>query len=190
MKTNFLGFFNHISSPSNYNILFYNWIVSPEICWSGRTWWATRRWRPADRCLEAYNIAIEHTKSQSINNQAFLLNVYSSSSHEEQNRNARVGQVPMDERVEQQVDGEQRQLDDQHQGVPELGQSHSYDRPPSSVQLSCTRAAVELDQARPPPRRLFFFYCLAVKLAAVPIATPVRLAIRVFVQWTSNNAQL
>lgn len=47
----------------------------------------------------------------------------------------------MDERVEQQVDGEQRQLDDQHQGVPELGQSHSFDKLPSSVQLRCTRAA-------------------------------------------------
>lgn len=34
--------------------------------------------------------------------------------HEEQNRDARVRQVPVDERVEQQVDGEQRELDDQH----------------------------------------------------------------------------
>lgn len=65
----------------------------------------------------------------------------------------------MDERVEQQVDGEKRQLDDQHQGVPELGQSHSFDRRPSSVQWtvhcgqsSYTRAAAELEQARPPPR--------------------------------------
>lgn len=44
--------------------------------------------------------------------------------HEEQYGHARVGQVPVDERVEQQVDGEQRQLDDQHQRVPEAGQSH------------------------------------------------------------------
>lgn len=42
--------------------------------------------------------------------------------HEQQHRYARVaGQVPVDERVEQQVDGEQPQLNDQHGRVPELG---------------------------------------------------------------------
>jgi len=30
----------------------------------------------------------------------------------------------VDERTEQQVDGEERELDDQHRRVPELGQSH------------------------------------------------------------------
>lgn len=33
----------------------------------------------------------------------------------------------MDERVEQQVHGEECELDDQHRGVPELGQLHIFD---------------------------------------------------------------
>jgi len=89
----------------------------------------------------------------------------------------------VDERVEQQVDGEQRQLDDQHQGVPEFGQSHSFDRPLLSAQwtvhggqLRCARAAAVLEQAGPPLigpllDHRFLFYCLAGKLEAVPIAT-------------------
>lgn len=56
--------------------------------------------------------------------------------HEEQYGDARVGQVPVDERVEQQVDGEERELDDQHRGVPELGQLHIFDYLPYYIRYT------------------------------------------------------